>query len=135
MRVLPHRAMPPRGSFQDRVVQEMLLRERRRSVVTSVYHARLIAAGLGVRSDLFDLWTMLYVDEVTHENYQPDVVKQKRGMLDAFTTRRRVDQQLVQRAESYTVKSSKDLLPYSKEQIEAIKTKMRKKALEDATKQ
>ena len=111
----------------------MLLRERRRAVVASVYQARLIAAGLNIREEIFDLWTMLYVDEVSHENYQPTVVRQKRSMLDAFTSHRKVDHSLVQRANSYTVASSKDLQPYSKEELRQLRDKLRKRTLKEHT--
>lgn len=111
----------------------MLLRERRRAITTSVYQARLIAAGLGLHEGMFDMWTMLYVDEVSHENYQPDVMRQKRSMLDAFTVRKRVEHSLVRRAEKYTVESALDLQPYSKEELEAIQAKLRKKTLREVT--
>ncbi len=79
------------------------------------------------------MWTMLYVDEVSHENYQPDVMRQKRSMLDAFTVRKRVEHSLVRRAEKYTVESALDLQPYSKEELEAIQAKLRKKTLREVT--
>lgn len=132
MRVLPNRGMPPRGSFQDRIAQEMLLRERRCTIATQVYQAQLVAAGLGLQG-AFDIWTMLYIDEVSHENYQPGVNKEKRRMLDAFTSQKRVEKNLVERVDSYSIQSTRDMQPYTKGELEKIRKQIRKRVLQDAT--
>lgn len=135
MLVLPHRGMPPRGSFEDRVAQEMLLRSRRKDVATQVYQAQLVAAGLRINEGLFEMWTMLYIDEISQENYQPGVNKEKRRMLDAFSTQRRVEKKLIERTDSYSIQSTKDMQPYSKAELETIKAALRKKVLRDAQQQ
>lgn len=135
MRVLPHRGMPPRGSFEDRVAQEMLLRERRRAVATEVYQAQLVAAGLRINEGLFEMWTLLYIDEISQENYQPGVNKEKRRMLDVFSNQRRVEKKLIERTDSYSIHNTRDMQPYSKAELEVIRDKMRRKVLRDAQSQ
>jgi hypothetical protein len=110
----------------------MLLRERRLYASTQVYQARLVSAGLNIPQAVFEAWTMLFVDEVTHDNYQPSVVKQKRRILDSFDKQRRTETARVDRVEQYTVASQKDLAPYSLAELEKIRGKLRRRALERA---
>lgn len=135
MRVLAHRGMPPRGSFQDRVAQEMILRERRRYVTTQIYQARLIAGSYSLPQPLFDAWTMLFIDEVSHDNYQPKVVKQKRRILDGFDKKKKTEQARVDRVETYTVKTSRDLTPYTAAELEVVRSKLRRRAIAQAQQQ
>lgn len=132
MRVMSHRGMPPRGSFQDRIAQEMLLRERRRDIATSIYQAQLVAAGLRIPGPLFDAWTMLYIDEITHDNYQPRVVKEKRRMLDAFDKKKVQERSHVARVEDYTVNTREDLRPYTPGELDKLRSKLRKRTLQNA---
>ena len=73
--------MPARGSIQDRIVCEMLIRERRRAISESVYLARIISSGLNLNEKVFDLWTRLLSMEVFQESYQPEVVQEKQYAL------------------------------------------------------
>lgn len=111
----------------------MLLRERRRSVAASIYHAQLLAAGLNIKPELFDVWTMLYVDEVGHDNYRPSVAKEKRKMLDVFSNQRRMEKALVERTDQYSIQSTKDMQPYGKAEREEILKRLRKRALKNST--
>ena len=129
LRVMSHRGMPPRGSFQDRVIQEMLIRERRREIITQTYQAQLVAAGLRIHPALFDLWTSMYVDEVSHDNYKPRVVAQKKEMLKAFAKARKVPTDLVAKASKLTVRRKEDLKPYSAAELEGIKAKLRRRTI------
>lgn len=132
MRVLAQRGIPPRGSFQDGIAQEMLIRERRQTIAATVYHAQLIAAGLNLPPPILDAWTMLYIDEVTHDNYQPKVVRQKRSMLAAFDKKKVEERARVARVEDYTVNTREDLRPYTPGELEKIRAKLRRKAVKDA---
>lgn len=111
----------------------MLLRERRQQLTIQIYQATFATAGLGINHDLFDAMTLGLIDELTHENYQPSVVKEKQRILDQFAVKRRVDKRLVNRVEQYHVRSAKDLTPYSKTEIEKIRDRLRKRELENAT--
>ena len=133
MRLLPSRGMPSRGSFQMRVAQEMLLRERRREISTQIYHGQLLAAGLRISQGLFDVWTSLYIDEMSHDNYRPSVTADKRKLLQALLDRRLVSKDHLARLAQYDITSTKDMRPYSLEELERIREKMRKKAVKDAT--
>lgn len=132
MRVMPVRGMPPRESFQDRVAQEMILRERRCAIATNTYLAQTVAAGYSLHPEVFMLFTQQYRDEVTHANYRPEVIQMKRKQLDFFEKRKRFEASHVKRVETYSIKTQKDLLPYSKEEIAELKQKMRAKALQGA---
>lgn len=133
MRVMPHRGMPPRESFQDRVAQEMLLRERRCAIATNVYLAQVTAAGYSLHPDLFSLFTLQYRDEVSHANYRPEVIKIKRKQLDAYEKRKRLESEHIKRIDTYSIKSQKDLMPYTKEELQNIKQTLRMRALKAAT--
>lgn len=132
MRVLPARGMPPRESFQDRVAQEMVLRERRCDIATNVYLAQTIAAGYSLNPEVFALHTLQYRDEVTHANYRPEIIKMKRKQLDFFEARKRFEANHVKRVETYSIKTQKDLMPYSREELAVIKQKARARALKSA---
>jgi len=85
MRTLPVRGVPPRGSIQDMVAQEMLVRERRKNVSEQVYLGRIIAAGMQLPEPMFQLWTSLFALEVHQESYTPGTVKEKKLALRTLT--------------------------------------------------
>lgn len=130
MRIFPHRGMPARGSFQERVLQEMLLREQRCRIAVESYHGHLLAAGLGISKELFSLWTDNLTDEITHNNYDAATIERKRRALRIFEERHSTPRLGLARANKYTVKRQEDLLPYTKEEIAKIKSKVRAKSLE-----
>ncbi len=132
MRVMPTRGMPPRESFQDRVAQEMILRERRCDIATNMYLAQTIAAGYSLNPEVFTLFTLQYRDEVTHANYRPEIIKMKRKQLDFFEKRKRFEANHVKRVETYSIKTQKDLMPYSREELAVLKQKARARALQQS---
>lgn len=134
MRVMPQRGMPPRESFQDRVAQEMLLRERRCAIATNTYIAQCVTAGYALHPAIFAQWTLHYRDEVSHANYRPEIVRIKRRQLDEFEKRRRLEGKHVSRVDSYTVTKAADMLPYSPAELELIKQKLRARTLQRAMK-
>lgn len=117
MRVFPHSGVPDRGSFRDRVVQEMLLRERRRFIAAHTYQARLVGAGLKVAPALLDLWTDLFIDEVSHANYRPDLVEYKKRILQEISDRKKEPARLLGRVSALQINTAADLMPYTKEEI------------------
>ena len=133
MRVMPHRGMPPRESFQDRVAQEMLLRERRCVIATNTYLAQVTAAGYSLHPDIFAMFTLQYRDEVSHANYRPEIIKIKRKQLDEYAKRKRLESEHIKRIDTYSIKTQKDLMPYTKEELQSIKQTLRMRALKAAT--
>ncbi len=125
--------MPSRGSFRDRLAQEMCVRDRRKEIRTQLFQAQLVAAGMNIPGPLFNALATVYIDEVTHDNYRPAIAEQKRAMYGVFL-KKRTDQVVhVKRADNYEVKSSKDFLPYSAEEKAEIQKKLRARALKAAT--
>ena len=130
MRTLPFRGVPPRGSMQDRITQEMLLRERRRNVSEQVYLGRIIAAGMQMPESLFQLWTSLFAMEVHQENYLPDVAKDK--VLALQTLRQNSEQKTKGRIRMFEKlnrlnMSEADMLPITPQERELFLRKLRRR--------
>jgi hypothetical protein len=109
MRTIPGDGLPPRGSVQDRIACEMLIRERRREVQSQIYLARIQAAGLQIPEKIFRLWTTLYAMEVTHENYARERSFQR---LEALTA------------------DDADLRPLSAAEVEEFRRKLRRRHIQ-----
>ena len=127
--------MPSRGSIQDRIACEMMLRERRRSVTEDVYLARIISAGLNIPDKLFQLWTTILTMEVFQESYQPEVVKEKQYALkliqENVTQRSEGQVRMFQKLHKLTARED-DLRPATPEEVELVKRKLRKRHLKAA---
>jgi hypothetical protein len=132
LRIFPHRGMPARGSFQERVLQEMLLREQRKQIAIETYRGHLLAAGLGVRFELFQLLTENMVDEITHNNYVDATIERKKKALVVFAERHTVPKKGLARAQQYTIKSQLDLTSYSEEELAAKRDKIRARTLDNS---
>lgn len=132
MRTLPFRGVPPRGSLQDLVVQEMLVRERRKTVSGQVYLGRIIAAGMKLPEPLFQLWTSLYGMEVHQENYTPGTVEAKEYALR--TLKEGKDKQIHGRVRMFDKlnrlnMSEDDMRPITAEERERFKRRLRQRHL------
>lgn len=132
LRIFPHRGMPARGSFQERILQEMLLREQREKIAIETYRGNLLAAGLGVRFELFQLLTENLVDEITHNNYVDATIDRKRKSLEIFAERHTIPTKGLARAHQYTIKSQHDLTSYSEEELAAKRDKIRARTLDNS---
>lgn len=132
MRVLAHQGMPPRGSFRDCVAKEMVVRERRAQIATAVYQGRLVAASYTLHPAVFDAITRTYVDEVTHGNYNPEIVNAKKAELAVFHRKRTEDPRLAKRVEQLTVTDSSGYVPYSPEEREKALARIRARTLKNA---
>jgi len=132
LRIFPHRGMPARGSFQERILQEMLLREQRKQIAIETYRGHMLAAGLGVRPELFRLLTENMVDEITHNNYVDATIERKRKSLLIFAERHTVPKKGLQRAHQYTIKSQLDLTGYSEEELAQKRDKIRARTLDNS---
>ena len=102
-------------------------------IAEKVYEGQLLAAGLNIPPPILDAWTALYIDEVTQDNYKPAVAASKHKLLDAFTSQKRVEKNLVERVDSYSIQSTRDMQPYTKGELEKIRKQIRKRVLQDAT--
>lgn len=135
VRTLPLRGMPVRGSIQDRIACEMLIRERRRSITENVYLARILSAGLNLNEKLFQLWTSILSMEVFQESYQPEVVQEKAYALkliqDSTTNRTTTQVRMFQKLNKLTARDE-DLRPATPEELEAFKRRLRKQRLNAA---
>lgn len=135
MRTLPLRGMPPRGSIQDRIACEMLLRDRRRNVTENVYLARILSAGLNLNEKLFQLWTTILTMEVFQESYQPEVVKEKEYALkliqDNVTQRSEGQVRVFKKLHKLTALDD-DLKPATPAEYEAFQRRLRKMRLNAA---
>jgi hypothetical protein len=122
--------MPERGSLQDRVACEMLLRERRRQVQSQTYLGRIMAASVNLPEKLFSLWTTLYSMEVFQSNYSPEVVEDKEEALKAFRDTAHVTvverTNYLQKLETLTARDE-DLRPATPEEIEEAKRRLRRR--------
>ena len=135
MRTLPLKGMPDRGSLQDRVVSEMLIRERRRQVHGQIYLGRILAASLQLPEKLFSLWTTLYSMEVSHANYTPEVIKDKELALKSLDTTHRKEMaernKLINRLETLTVTEATDR-PATDAEREEAKRRLRHRLIKSA---
>ncbi len=135
VRTIPTRGMPTRGSIQDRIACEMLIRDRRRTVTEHVYLARITAAGLNLPQEIFQLATSLLSMEVFQESYQPEVVKEKEYALkliqDNVTQRHEGQVRMFNKLHKLTARES-DLRPATADELEAFKRKIRQRYVKNA---
>jgi len=128
--------LPPRGSLQDRITCEMLLRVRTRKVSENVYLGRLLAANMNLNENMFQLWTELYSLEVFHNTYNPATVSSKAKALEVLKKRLIGDtennSQMFRKLQRLTVKES-DMRPTTAKEREAAKQRLRRLALKKAT--
>lgn len=48
----------------------------------NVYLGKLLSVGTGIPEALFTSWTALLALEINHDNYKPNIVKQKKDAID-----------------------------------------------------
>jgi len=71
-------ALPPRGSAQDVLLQEVYRREREERFTTVELFARILSGGLGMRSDTLEAMLSAYKNVLTQEYYTPDYTARQR---------------------------------------------------------
>lgn len=124
--------MPARGSLQDRVICEVLTREKRRHISENVYLGRILAAGMQLPEQVFQLWTALLTMEVSQENYFPGTSEAKKVALRALTegVKEHSDKRvhMFKKLHKLTV-GEDDLRPASPEEKEAFRRKLRRRHL------
>jgi len=121
--------VPARGSVRDRVITELLWRQRKREISAQTYIARILAAGFGIPEGLIKFWTDLYTMEVMQENYMPKVITAKTEALEEIekeTTHKEEHQaSMLEKVSKLTVKPE-DMRPATPEEIEEFKRRIRK---------
>lgn len=111
----------------------MLLRERRERIAENIYHGQLMRIGFFIPEASYNLWTQQYVDQVSHATYRSHTVTRNKQMLGFFEKRRKSDARAFKSAQSYEITQAVQLRPYTPAQLEELKSKMRKRALQNAT--
>lgn len=126
--------LPPRGSVQDRVVCEMLYRSRRSTLMQSVYLGKLLAVGTGIPEKLLSSWTTLLSLEINHDNYKPNIVKQKKDAIDWLVLNEQREHinyvQSTQKLDKLTVTGDNDRAA-TPEELAEYKRQMRRKHLQN----
>jgi len=124
--------MPARGSIQDRIACEVMIRERRRAITEHVYLARVISSGLNISDRLFQMWTHMLSMEVFQESYQPEVVKEKEYALkliqENVTQKTEHNTRMFRKLQSLTARDP-DLRKPTPEEVEEFQRKLRRRFL------
>lgn len=130
------RGMPLRGSIQDRIACEMLLRDRRQRVSTHAYLGRILAATVQLPEAQYKFLTEMLSFEVFHENYNPQLFETKQRILkdlrEAPKQQEQDQQNMLHTLKSLDL-SEEDLRPVTPVELEQYKRKIRKRKLELAT--
>jgi hypothetical protein len=63
--------LPPRGSAQDKILEEIHLREREERFTLVALFARILGLGLNMREDTLGAMLNTYRDELTQVRYTP----------------------------------------------------------------
>jgi hypothetical protein len=118
------------------VAQELLMRERRKTVSEQVYLGRIIAVGMHLPETLFQLWTSLFSMEVYQENYSPGTVEAKQFALKTLTDATTANGQgrvaMFEKIHKMTV-SDEDMRPITPAEREIYKRKLRRRFLKKQT--
>lgn len=137
LKTLPNRGVPPRGSVQDRVACEMLIRERRLTLQKSIYLGRIVTAGSMIPEPVFQLWTELFATQVYHENYMPTTIDVKKHAFEGLKSITADDfEENKQKLRNLQKLEATDeaLRPSTPKEIEEIKRKLRRHRLKKVTK-
>ena len=130
------RGLPPRGSIQDRMACTMMSRARTRKVSEGVYLGRLLAAGMNLNENIFQLWTELYSLEVFHNTYNPATVSNKNETLkilrDKLSGGVKDQKRMFRKLEHLTVREA-DMRPATAREREAARQRLRRATLRKAT--
>ncbi len=70
--------MPPRGSAQDKILEEIHQRDRAERFALATLFAKMLGGALGVRGDLVDAMLTTYKHELSQVSYTPEYAKWQR---------------------------------------------------------
>jgi len=134
---IPYAGMPLRGSIQDRVACEMLLRRRRQEVNKFAYLGRIVAATVQLPEIQYQFLTELLAFEVFHENYNPEMFETKQEILKSITES--PDKEADERKRMFKALKNlelaeNDMRPVTPEYLEQVKRRLRKRKLQQASK-
>lgn len=99
--------LPPRGSVQDRVLQETIQRERFETYQKTTYLGQILVAGLGVDRRIADRLEEALELAVFQTAWNPREIQQQMAQLQDALRRERearlADARLMAKVDSYTV--------------------------------
>ena len=99
--------MPPRGSAQDNLLEEIHRRDRAERFALVALIAKVIGGATTVRNDALEAMLSAYKDELTQYNYTPEYRKKLRDrkkVVVAQSTRKKLaDEALLKKLEGLTV--------------------------------
>jgi hypothetical protein len=117
---------------QDRIVCEMLLRERKRQVASANYLGRILASGFMIPEKLHTLWTTLFSMEVFQESYAPHSVQDKKQAVELMKKVEKEKEQGTTRAfrklNALTVEEGA-LQPATPQELEEVRRRLRARRL------
>lgn len=100
--------MPPRGSAQDNLLEEIHRRERSERLAFASLFARIVGRALHVRDDYLETMLSAYKDELTQVTYTPEYRKKQRERKKATTAhearKKAADDELLKKLDRLTVK-------------------------------
>lgn len=134
---IKYRGMPLRGSIQDRVACEMLIRDRKQRVGQSAYLGRILAASVQLPEAQYQFLTEMLSFEIFHENYTPQIYETKQKILKTLREapkQQEEDQERMFKALSKLDMSEEDLRPVTPVELEQYRRKLRQRKLRNATK-
>lgn len=133
---IKYRGMPLRGSIQDRIACEMLMRDRRQQVDKFAYLGRILSASVQLPEAQYQFLTEMLSFEVFHENYSPQTFETKQKILRELKDapkRKLNDRKRMFDALKRLEMSDDDLRPVTPVELEQYRRKLRKRKLEQAT--
>lgn len=105
--------LPPRGSAQDRILEEVHRRDRAERYTLVTLFARILGEGLHVRNDALEAMLGAYRAELSQDNYRPAyraAQRMKKLKEVTQTAKKRMDDEaLLKRVEKMT--ASDDEVP------------------------
>lgn len=98
--------LPPRGSAQDRILEEIQQRERAERLATVSLFAHVIGGGLGVRPEAIAAMLEDYQDTLLENVYRPEFIRRKlreKTAVAAKKTKKQLDDAaLIKKLEGFT---------------------------------
>ena len=132
---IKYKGLPPRGSLQDRIACEMVLRTRKQKISEHAYLGRILAAGMQLPEAQYQFLTQLLSMEINHDNYSPSTSALKTQILGMITEEKtgeaRQRNSMVSALERLEVKEE-DLRPLTPAEVESYKRQLRKAKLKRA---
>lgn len=106
--------LPPRGSIQDRIIQEVLLRERNERYVAGEVLILLACKALGLETEQMRGLLEHYSDEVHQERYRPSIIRARKAAKAAVRKKEAEDKRRLAALDKLTVEDKGTSPPRSR---------------------